>query len=201
MTIQIAIFYMFSLVAVLSAVKVVTSDNPIYSALSLVLTFFACSGLWMLAHAEFLSLILVLVYVGAVMTLFLFVIMMINIDMASAKKHFVKYLPYGLGVVGLLVFLMLAAIRPENFGFPHLTQAQLHGVDYSNTRELGLVLYTDYAYGFIMAGALLLVAIISAISLVHRPARECNTQNPVDQIKVRKEDRVRLVKIKAVKRK
>lgn len=199
MSIQLLVFYAFAITAVGAATMVVTSSNPVRAALFLVLSFFACAGLWMLAHAEFLSLVLILVYVGAVMTLFLFVIMMLNIDHAAVKRQFVRFLPLGIGVVGLLVFLMLVAIRPENFAFAHLAAAKLHGPDYNNTKELGSVLYTNYAYAFEVAGVLLLVAIISAISLAHRGPRNCKTQQPQQQIRVRKEDRIRIVKMDAEK--
>lgn len=194
------IFYAFAATAVFAATMVVASNNPVRSALFLVLAFFAAAGMWMLTQAEFLSLILVLVYVGAVMTLFLFVIMMININVASMKQGFVRYLPFGLMIVSLLVFLMFVAIKPEHFVFEHLAKAKMHGADYSNTRELGMVLYTQYAYPFILAAVLLLVAIISAISLAFRGPQNCKTQSIPDQIKVRREDRVRLVKMKTDKK-
>lgn len=195
MSVQLLVFYAFAFTAVGAATMVVASGNPVRSALFLVLSFFACAGLWLLAHAEFLALVLILVYVGAVMTLFLFVIMMLNIDIVSVKSQFVRYLPLGIGVVALLVFLMLVAVRPENFAFSHLANAELHGPGYSNTKELGSVLYTNYAYAFEMAGVLLLVAIIAAISLSHRGPRNCKTQQPQMQIRVRREDRVRIVKM------
>lgn len=197
MSIQLLIFYVFASVAISSGAMVVLGSNPVRSALFLVLCFFACAGMWLLAHAEFLALVLILVYVGAVMTLFLFVIMMLNIDVVTLKRQAIRYLPIGLGIVALLVFLMLAAIRPDNFDFMHLTNAQMQGPQYSNTKELGAVLYTNYAYAFEIAGMLLLVAIISAISLSHRGPRNCKTQKPQEQIRVRREDRVRIVSMDA----
>lgn len=194
------IFYIFAFVAIAAAALVVTSSNPVRGVLALVLTFFASAGMWLIAHAEFLALVLILVYVGAVMTLFLFVIMMLNIDVVSMKKHFVRYLPVGLIVVGLLTTLMFVAVQPQHFNFAHLAAAPVHGADYSNTRALGMVLYTDYAYAFELAAVLLLIAIISAITLSHRGPRNCKTQKPADQMQVRRQDRVRLVKMAAEKR-
>jgi len=199
MLLQQFIFYILAFITVFAGVMVVSNNNPVRCALYLVLAFFGSAGIWMLAEAEFLALILILVYVGAVMTLFLFVIMMLNIDVAAIRSHFVRYLPFGLGVVGLLTVLMFIAIKPEHFGLSHLTGPIQQPADYSNVKELGMVLYTTYALPFIVAGMLLLVAIISAISLVHRPPQQCKTQNPVEQIKVRREDRVRLVKMKGKK--
>jgi len=199
MYLQQIIFYIFSLVAVASATTVVVSNNPVRSALFLVLTFFSCAGLWILAHAEFLALILILVYVGAVMTLFLFVIMMLNIDVVSMRRRFLRYLPIGVGILGLLIFLMIIAIRPENFTSAHLSKAMLQPADYSNVKELGYALYTNYALGFELAGVLLLIAIISAISLANRGPRDCKTQRPSAQIRVRKSDRIRLIKMKTEK--
>ena len=200
MWIQQVIFYVFAFMAILSAGVVVTSRNPVISALFLVMTFFAMAGIWLLAHAEFLSLILVLVYVGAVMTLFLFVIMMLNIDVVTQTKGYMRYLPIGLGIVGLMVFLMIVAIAPAQFGFEHLPVQIAANATVSNTEQLGLVLYTDYVYAFEIAAVLLLVAIIAAICLVHQGPRNCKTQSPTDQIKVRREDRVRVLKMAAEKR-
>lgn len=197
MSIQLLTFYAFAFVAISAGAMVVLGSNPVRSALFLVLSFFACAGMWILAHAEFLALVLILVYVGAVMTLFLFVIMMLNIDVVSMKRQAMRYLPLGLGIVALLVFLMLAAIRPDNFNFAHLANAQLQDANYSNTKELGAVLYTNYAYAFEIAGMLLLVAIIAAISLSHRGPRDSKTQKPQEQIRVRREDCVRVVSMDA----
>ena len=199
MWIQQVIFYCFAILAVFAATVMVTSRNPVISVLFLVLTFFAMAGIWLLAHAEFLALILVLVYVGAVMTLFLFVIMMLNIDTAASAKGYLRYLPIGLGIVGLMVFLMIVAIAPQHFGFEHVP-VQVASAIGSNTERLGMVLYTNYVFAFEIAAILLLVAIIAAISLVHRGPRNCKTQRPNDQIRVRKQDRVRVLKMSAEKR-
>ena len=193
MSIQLLIFYIFAATAVGSAAMVITSRNPVHSALFLVLTFVASAGIWILAQAEFLALILILVYVGAVMTLFLFVVMMLNINIAVARKQMLRFLPIGIGVVALLLFLMFVAIKPENFGFDHLAQATAMPADFSSVEAIGKILYTDYVLPFELAAVLLLVAIIAAISLTHRPPRKRKTQNPVEQIRVRRQDRVKLV--------
>jgi len=174
---------------------VVVLNNPVRCALSLVSAFLASAVLWILAYAEFLALVLVLVYVGAVMTLFLFVVMMLNINIVSMKRHFVKYLPFGLITVALLVALMILVIRPEHFNFAHLSGTVSPAADYSNVERLGRVLYTDYVYAFIIAAILLLVAIIAAIALAHRPPRTRKTQNILKQLLTRPEARVRLHKM------
>lgn len=194
MLVQQIIFYGLAALVVGSAVMVVLLNNPVRCALFLVLAFIGSAGLWILAYAEFLALVLILVYVGAVMTLFLFVIMMLDINVISMRRQFVKYVPFGLIVVGLLVVLMVLAIKPENFAFAPLTHAQSYPADYSNVKELGSVLYTQYVLAFELCAVLLLVAIIAAISLAHRPPRNVKTQRPVEQIFVKREDRVQLVK-------
>jgi len=187
------IFYIFATVAVCSAIVVVTVRNPVKSVLSLVLTFFSMAGIWMILRAEFLSLILILVYVGAVMTLFLFVVMMLNIDIEDKRPGFVRYLPFGVIVVLLLIGLMVIAVGPQYFGLNQMPVPQAEPANYSNIRHLGETLYTDYAYPFEIAGVLLLAAIVAAIALTHRPPTRRKVQNPAAQIAVRPEDRVRLI--------
>jgi NADH-quinone oxidoreductase subunit J len=207
------IFYVFSAIAVFSALMVVTQNNPVRCVLFLVLTFFACSVLWILVHAEFLALILVLVYVGAVMTLFLFVIMMLNIDIESMRSHYLRYLPFGLIIVALLTGLLLVAVPNDAFNSAVqlsnnvVQQVEdsmvLIGVDttkpLSNTESLGLVLYTNYVLAFELAAVILLVSIVAAITLVHRKPHRSKQQDIVRQIMTRREDRVRLVKMKSEK--
>lgn len=194
---QQTIFFIFTGVVVFSALMVVTLNNPVRCALFLVLAFFASAGIWILAHAEFLALILVLVYVGAVMTLFLFVVMMLDVELESMKKHFVRYLPLGLIIVALLVALMIMAIKPEHYGVSH--QATEAVVSMGNAERLGMVLYTDYVYAFELAAVLLLIAIISAISLTNRGARNSKQQDITQQIMTKSRDRLRVVKMKATK--
>lgn len=189
------IFYLFSSVALISAVAVVTVHNPVRSVLSLVVTFFATAGLWMILRAEFLSLILVLVYVGAVMTLFLFVIMMLNIDKESKQSGFVRYFSFGLIVVLVMTGLLAAAVGPHYFGIKQMPIPGPDPENYNNLKLLGEVLYTHYVYAFEVAGVLLLAAIIAAITLTHRGPIRRKVQIPSEQIAVRPSDRVRLVRL------
>lgn len=188
---QEGLFLILASISVISALMVVLFTNPVRCALSLVVTFISASGLWLLAHAEFLGLILVLVYVGAVMTLFLFVVMMLDMEKFSGKRYFKRYVFFGFLVVALLVGLMLFAIKPENFGvLPAEVTSTL-----PNSESLGLVLYTAYAYPLEIAAVLLLIAIISAIILAHRPPRSSRVQKLLDQLTVQKTDRLRIVKM------
>lgn len=189
------IFYVFAAIAVGSAVSVITVRNPVRSVLSLVVTFFAMAGIWMILRAEFLSLILLLVYVGAVMTLFLFVVMMLNIDVENKRSGFVRYLPFGIIIVLIITGLVIAALSPRYFGITQMPLPMPEAANYSNIQHLGAVLYTDYAYPFEIAGVLLLAAIIAAITLTHRAPVRRKAQNPNDQIAVRPEDRLRLIKM------
>jgi len=189
------IFYLFSGIALISAVAVVTVRNPVRSVLSLVVTFFSMAGNWMLLRAEFLSLILVLVYVGAVMTLFLFVVMMLSVDRESKQGGFVRYLPFGLIIVLLMTGLIAAAVGPHYFGIKQMPLPGADPADYNNLKLLGDVLYTHYVYAFEVAGVLLLAAIIAAITLTHRGPVRRKVQNISEQIAARPEDRVRLVNL------
>lgn len=186
------IFYAFAAIAVGSAIAVITVRNPVRSVLFLVITFFAMSGIWMILNAEFLSLILLLVYVGAVMTLFLFVVMMLNIDKADERSSFVKYLPFAIAIVLLTIGLLIFAVGPYQFTEAVDPTNPLHT---NNTQQLSTILYTDYAYPLELAGVLLLAAIIAAIALAHRPPKHRKVQKVSAQIAVRPEDRVRLIKM------
>ncbi|SRR5579883_858055 len=189
------IFYIFAAVAICSAVTVITARNPVRSVLSLVVTFFSVAGLWMMLRAEFLSLILLLVYVGAVMTLFLFVVMMLNIDRETKREGFVRYLPFGLILVVLTIGLIAMGVGPTYFGMTQMPPPPLEPADYSNLQQIGDLLYTDYAYPFEIAGVLLLAGIIAAITLAFRGPVKRKVQNPSAQVAVRPEDRVRLIKM------
>jgi NADH-quinone oxidoreductase subunit J len=193
-------FYLFSIVLLLSATSVITVRNSVHAALFLVLSFVASAGLWILLEAEFLALTLIMVYVGAVMVLFLFVVMMININVEPRGKNFVKYLPLGLLVVVLMAVEMFLVLGPDTFGLEHYPAPIPHTADYNNTAELGAVLYTEYVYPFEIAGVILLVAIIAAIALTLRRRPETKSQDPAEQVAVRREDRIRLVKMSAVER-
>ncbi len=191
------VFYLFATITVLSAVSVVTKRNPVTAALFLVLTFFSSAFIWMLLEAEFLAITLVLVYVGAVMVLFLFVVMMLDINIAQLREGFVKFLPVGIALAVIMFALIYTVIGGDPFSLQSMPDPVAKPADYSNTKALGSVLYTDYVFAFEIAAAILLVAIIAAISLTHRKRPDTKYQNPSEQIRVRKEDRLRIVKMEA----
>jgi len=182
---------------IVAALGVVSARNPVHSALFLVLTFFATSAIWLLLEAEFLAITLVLVYVGAVMVLFLFVVMMLDINITRMREGVMQYAPFGIAIAILLVMQMIMVVGPENFGLEAFAVPVQHGADYSNTKELGRILYTDYVYAFELASVILLVAIVAAISLTMRRRPNTRYQKPGEQIKVLKEDRLRIVKMKS----
>ena len=191
------IFYVFAGLTVCSALMVVTQSNPVRSVLFLVLAFFSSAVLWILVEAEFLALILVLVYVGAVMTLFLFVIMMLNIDQETLRTHKLRYLPFGLIVVALLVGLLLTALSSSGGAALQAPVAGMSSV--SDTTALGLVLYTDYFLAFELAAVILLVAIVAAITLAHRAPMHSKRQRIVKQLLTRRDERVTLLRMKSEK--
>ena len=191
------VFYFFATVLVFAAFMVITIRNPVKAALFLVLAFFSAAGLWVLLEAEFLAIVLVLVYVGAVMGLFLFVVMMLDINLARLREGFGEYLPIG-GLVAVLMVIEMALILSDGFGAGRALVP--HPADYSNTRELGRVLYTVYAYPFEIAAAILLAAIVAAIVLTMRRRPETKYQNPGLQVRVQRSERVRLVKMKSEKK-
>jgi len=194
------VFYFFAGMLVLAGLGVIASRNPVHSALFLVLSFFSCSALWLLLQAEFLAIVLVLVYVGAVMVLFLFVVMMLDINLTQMRQGFVRYLPIGALVALVMVAQMVwivGPVGPDVFSGEQLNQAVQQAADYSNTRELGKVLYTDYVFPFEVASVILLVAIVAAIALTMRRREMTKYQTPGKQVKVRKEDRLRVVKMDA----
>ena len=185
-------FGFFATLLLFSALMVITLRNPVQSALALVVAFIASSGLWMLLNAEFLSLILILVYVGAVMTLFLFVVMTLNLDKDIQREGFVRYLPYGILVVVFVAGLVIYALKQQHFfsADPGLLNQP---VNYSNIKALGEILYTYYAYPFELAGILLLIAIIAAISLDLRSPKG-KKQKISQQIATDPKQQIRLVK-------
>jgi NADH-quinone oxidoreductase subunit J len=199
MTLEKLIFYVLSAVVILAATMVVTRRNPVHSALFLILAFFASSGLWLLAEAEFLAIVLVLVYVGAVMVLFLFVLMMLDIDLAVLRAGFIKLLPLGLILAIAMAAELILVVGPGNFGLEKYAAPARHAADYSNTEELGGVLYTVYMYPFEIAAVILLVAIIAAIGLTMRKRSDTKYLDPADQVKVKRAERVRLVSMDAEK--
>ena len=183
------VFYLFSAILVFAALRVITTRNPVHAALWLVLCFFTAAGVWILLKAEFLALVMVLVYVGAVMVLFLFVVMMLDVNFDSMRTNFRSYVPVA-ATVGVLVVLEMTLV---------IVGARLSGgtaptaASGSNTKALGRLIYVDYVYPFEIAAVLLLVAIIAAIALTHRQRKESKHQDPGAQVRVRREDRVRLV--------
>ncbi|MEE9493538.1 MAG: NADH-quinone oxidoreductase subunit J [Gammaproteobacteria bacterium] len=192
MSFERIVFYLLAAILVFAATRVITSRNPVHSALHLVLAFFTCSGLWILLEAEFLAITLVLVYVGAVMVLFLFVVMMLDINTSPLQEGYMKYLPVGLLVAGLMVLEMYLVVRARNFGLDVVAAPVPHAADYSNTRELGSVLYTQYVYPFEIAAVILLVAIIAAISLTMRKRPGTRHQDPSKQVLVKAKGRIRM---------
>ena len=200
MSFQVFVFYMLAAVMLFAAIRVVTSRNPVHSALFLVLAFVSCSGLWLLLEAEFLAIALVLVYVGAVMVLFLFVVMMLDINVQRLREGMLNYLPLGLTVALLMVLEMGLVLWARHSQLRDMPAPPPMGADYSNTKEIGRLLYTDYVYPFEIAAVILLVAIIAAIALTLRRRKNTKQQDPALQVTVRRSDRVRLVSMPSEKR-
>jgi NADH-quinone oxidoreductase subunit J len=195
-----AIFYFFSAILVFAGLRVITARNPVHAALFLVLAFFTAAGLWMLLEAEFLAIVLVLVYVGAVMVLFLFVVMMLDINLDKLREGFWDYLPIAGFVSVLLMIEMALILGSRHFGLDVMATPEPHPADYSNTKELGRLLYTDYVYAFELAAVILLVAIVAAIALTLRRRKDSKYIDPAEQVKVRRNDRLRIVKMQAEKK-
>src|SRR5262245_19414470 len=193
---EAAVFYAFGAVLLVSGLAVITARNPVHGVLFLVLAFFTAAALWLLLRAEFLAIALVVVYVGAVMVLFLFVVMMLDINLERVREGFWRNLPLALMVGGVMVAEMIAVLANRYFGMPRPRDLP---ATYSNTKELGRVLYTQYAYAFEIAAVILLVAIIAAIALTLRRRKDTRHQAPAEQVKARREERVRLVSMPAEK--
>ena len=199
MTIEQLTFYVFATILVFAAIMVITVRNPVHASLFLVVAFFNSAVLWLLLEAEFLAITLVLVYVGAVMVLFLFVIMMLDINIARLREGFAKYLPIATVVAVIMVVEMVFVVGPGNFGLEQFAEPARHSADFSNTRALGSVLYTVYLYPFEIAAAILLVAIVAAISLTLRRRPGTRHQEIDKQVAVRAADRLRIVKMDSEK--
>ncbi|MCH6566340.1 MAG: NADH-quinone oxidoreductase subunit J [Proteobacteria bacterium] len=193
--IEAIIFYVFAFMTITTATVVVTVRNPINAALFLVLTFFTSAVIWMTLEAEFLAIILVLVYVGAVMVLFLFVVMMLDINIAQMREGFSRILPLGIVFAVIMLLLMWSVVTDDIFSLESIATPVPKGADFSNTKALGGVLYTEYVFAFEIAAVILLVALVAALSLTMRKRPRTKYQNPSDQIKVRKADRLRIVKM------
>ena len=193
-------FYAFAGILTYAALRVITARNPVISALHLVLAFFTAAALWLLLRAEFLAIVLVLVYVGAVLLLFLFVVMMLDINFDKLREGFSSYLPLA-GSVGLLMVIeMVLVLGGKRFGLVDVVAPPDPGAGYSNTKELGRLIYTDYVYPFELAAVVLLVAIVAAIALTLRRRKESKYQNPSEQVRVRRQDRVRIVSMPSEKK-
>jgi NADH-quinone oxidoreductase subunit J len=193
------LFYAFAAVLVVAAFGVILSKNPVHAALFLVLAFVQSAFLWLLIEAEFLAIVLVLVYVGAVMVLFLFVVMMLDINVAELRAGFTRYLPFGAAVALVVVFEIFHVVWFKSQGTQFLTAPQSLPADYSNTKALGAVLYTEHVYAFEIASAILLLAIVAAITLTMRKRPGLKVQDIAKQVAVRREDRVRIVKVESSK--
>lgn len=201
MSFEQLVFYAFSIILIFSAGMVVTVRNPVHAAMFLVLCFFTTAAIWLLLEAEFLAITLVLVYVGAVMVLFLFVVMMLDINVAPLREGFARFMPVGV-VVAVLMFAVMAMVVGANyFGSRVFTAPERHAADYSNTRELGMQLYTTYVYPFEIASVILLVAIVAAIALTLRRRSGTRFQRQEEQVVVKRDDRVRMVQMDAEERK
>jgi NADH-quinone oxidoreductase subunit J len=195
-----ALFYLFAGVLVLSALGLIVARNPVHSALLLVLCFFTSASIWLLIGAEFLAVVLVLVYVGAVMVLFLFVVMMLDINIEELRKGFTRYAWLGWITAFVVIVQIVGVVAAKRLGVDVTQGAAPLAKDYSNTAELGRALYTEYVYAFELAAILLLVAIVAAISLTMRKRPGLKVQNVAKQVAVRASDRVRVVKMDAEKR-
>ena len=191
------LFCIFASILAVSALAMITVRNPVHSALLLVLCFFTSAAIWLLIGAEFLAVVLILVYVGAVMVLFLFVVMMLDINIEEVRARVTRYALLGGVVAGVVVFEIVSVVWTRSLGIDVTTGAQAQPATYSNTAELGKLLYTDYVYPFELAAVLLLIAIVAAISLTMRKRAGLKLQNISRQVAVRREDRVRIVKMAA----
>jgi NADH-quinone oxidoreductase subunit J len=195
MEFKTALFYAFSAIMILAATRVITARNPVHAALFLVLAFFSAAGIWMLLEAEFLAIVLVLVYVGAVMVLFLFVVMMLDIDTDKMRENFWGYLPVA-SFVGVIIVLEMAAVLWRSF--LSFDQQVTNAGNIGGTKELGLLIYTKYIYGFEIAAAILLVAIIAAVALTLRKRKDTKHFDPADAVRVKRNDRLKIIKIDPV---
>lgn len=200
MTFEQFIFYLLAAIAAFSGLMVISVKNPVKAALWLVLAFIATAGVWLTAQAEFLGLVLILVYVGAVMVLFLFVVMMLDINVAQLKEGFTRYLPLGALTAIAIFALMYMVLGPERFGLAQYAAPTANAEDVSNTLSIAIPLYTEHAYPFILAAVLLLVGIVAAITLtLRRRAPGVVLYQDIDkQVKVQASDRFKMVKMAPV---
>ncbi|MBT8506373.1 NADH:ubiquinone oxidoreductase subunit J [Coxiella-like endosymbiont of Rhipicephalus sanguineus] len=193
------IFFIFAALLIAAAVMVIVSRNPVHAVVFLVLAFFASAILWMMMQAEFLALVLIFVYVGAVMTLFLFIVMMLNINLSKIQEKFIRFLPFGLIAMFLLIATMIVVVSPRHFGITTVSFPRVSS-NFSNVKAMGSLLYIDYLYPLQIAAVILLVAIIAAITLAfHGRKPNTKTQRIPEQLEVKKSDRLRLVKMEIEK--
>jgi NADH-quinone oxidoreductase subunit J len=197
MDINTALFYVFSGILLFASFRVITARSPVYAALFLVLAFFSAACVWILLRAEFLAIVLVLVYVGAVMVLFLFVVMMLDVGSETLREGFWKHFPIA-ALVGVVIALEMAAVLIPGFRLSDAPVADAAALKLGNSKLLGIEVYTKYLYPLQIAAVLLLVAIIAAIALTLRRRKDSKYQNPSDQVRVRAADRMRMVKMDAV---
>ena len=197
MIFQDYVFYALAIILLMAGLRVITARNPVHAALFLVLAFFTAAGIWLLLEAEFLAIALVLVYVGAVMVLFLFVVMMLDINLDKLREGFWDYLPMA-GFIGVLMAAeMVMILGTKHFGLARVSAPPRHLAGYSNTAELGRQLYTDYLMPFELAAVVLLVAIVAAIALTLRDRKDSKFINPAEQVRVKRADRIRMVSMPA----
>jgi NADH-quinone oxidoreductase subunit J len=197
---ELIIFYVFATVVVGAAVGVITARNPVHSVLFLVLAFVASAALWILLEAEFLGIALVLVYVGAVMVLFLFVVMMLDINLATLRSSFARHAPVGVVVAAGLIGMMIYAVWARGLGIEMMERPEPAPADYDNTGAIGQLMYTEYVYPFEIAGMILLVGIVAAIALTMRRREGTRHQDVARQVRVKRDDRVRLVNMPSEKK-
>ncbi|WFE68082.1 NADH-quinone oxidoreductase subunit J [Thiomicrospira sp. R3] len=201
MTFEQLVFYILAGIAVISSLMMILVNNPVKAALWLVLAFIATAGVWITAQAEFLGIVLILVYAGAVMVLFLFVVMMLDINIVKLKEGFIRYLPIGvLAALGIFA-LMYMVLGPNNFGLQVTGEPIQHAAGHSNTTMIGLELYTVHVYAFILSAVLLLVGIVAAIALTirRRAPHEVKYQNIDKQVKTQARDRLEMIKMQPVR--
>jgi NADH-quinone oxidoreductase subunit J len=189
-----ALFYLFSAVLLLAAFRVITARSTVHAALFLVLAFFSAACVWMLLKAEFLAITLVLVYVGAVMVLFLFVVMMLDLGTDAAREGFWKHLPLA-GLIGAVIALEMALVLMRGFNLQKAPLPTAKEVEMGNTKLLGIEIYTEYLYPLQIAAVLLLVAIIAAIALTLRARKDSRHMDPSEQVRAKKADRIRIIKV------
>ncbi len=195
MEFKTALFYAFSVILIFAATRVITDRNPVHAALFLVLSFFSAAGIWLLLKAEFLAIVLVLVYVGAVMVLFLFVVMMLDINTDRLREGFWGYFPLA-ATIGVVIVLEMAAVLLHGF-WALETQVPAASANIGDTRELGKLIYTQYVYAFEIAAVVLLVAIVAAVALTLRRRKDSKYFDPAVAVKVKRNDRLRIISMKA----